>query len=58
MNHVDKISSVIYDDVGTYLHHTAYVAVIFLLRGIIPGKDLQPVMYECSSHVILCGKGI
>ena len=58
MNERDQIAAVVDDEMRFCFDHTAGVLLIFLCGDAVPGKDIEPVVRQCSRHIILCGKRI
>ena len=58
MHEVDKVSSVIDDDVRSHLENPSDVLLIFLRCGIIPCEHIQARMHESGSDIVLGRKRV
>ena len=58
MDAVDKVATVIDDEVRSDFDYAGQMAIVFFGGCIVPGKDVQTVVNQCCRHVILGRQGI
>ena len=58
MNHRDKVTSVVNNDIRSRLNHPTNSTFIFLRGGSVNGENIQSFVDQGCRDIILCGKGI